>query len=210
MNLKRTKIAIGITNLFDCETIMETCYRLIKFSKSQLMAIDQPTKLSDHYKGIFNASSYSSHQRVLYTNLILNFVNVLTMDKLDFSTKMASLDKESLIKHKETYNKIIPDILKYIKASSQSSIRNVERSYNDGLSACYHILDHLLDLLYPDMLLRVVKDLLSENNEIEVRSKIVDLLNKKLDSPELFTDCTDSILSLLGKWFLDISLCSNL
>lgn len=122
------------------------------------------------------------------------------MDKSEFSKKMASLDKKSLAKHKKTFEGIVPAILMFVKELSQSNIRRVEKSWIDGLGACYHILDHLLDLLYPDMLLQVVHTLLSEKNEVEVRRKIVDLLNKKLETPELFTDCKDSILSLLGKW----------
>lgn len=181
---------------------METCYQLIKFSRSQLSAIDKSSTIDDNYKEIFNAEHHPPDECVRYINLILNFVNVLTLDKSVFSKKMTSLDQKELLKHKETFKNIIPAILKYIKASSRSNIRSIGKSSGDGLSACYHILDHLLDLLYPDMLLQVVKALLKEKYEIEVRRKIVDLLNKKLDSPELFADCKDSILDLLGKKFL--------
>lgn len=184
---------------------METCYRLIKFSLSQLMAIDKRTEISNDFKSIFNPEQYSTNVHVRYINLILNFVNVLTMDKSEFAKKMVALDQESLIKHNETFSKIIPVIVKYIKASSQSSIRNIEKSWIDDLSACYHILDHLLDLLFPKQLLDVVNTLLSEKHDVEVRKKIVDLLNKKLASPELFTDCNDSIVSLLGKVFRNIN-----
>lgn len=110
--------------------------------------------------------------------------------------KMASLEQTSLLKHKETFKNVIPSILKFIKESSQSNTRSLY-----VLSTCYGILDHLLDLLYPDMLLQVVVSLLSEKNDIEVRRKIIDLLNKKLESPELFAGCKDSILELLSKGF---------
>lgn len=199
--MKRTQIAIEITNLFDCDIVIETCYQLIQFAQSQFGEIDSRTELTVDLKRIFNPEYYGSNSIcVRYINVILNFITVLTMDKSEFSKKMAALDKKSLAKHKKTFEGIIPAILTFVKELSQSNIRNVEKSWIDGLGACYHILDHLLDLLYPDMLLQVVHTLLSVENEVEVRRKIVDLLNKKLETPELFTDCKDSILSLLGKF----------
>lgn len=196
---KRTHIAIEIANLFDCDTVIETCYQLIKFSRTLFNAVDKGTDITDDIKRIFNAEHYDSNQCVLYIYRILNLVNGLTMDNSVFSKRMTSLDLKSLVTYKDTFKNIIPVILKLIKSLSQSKILNDENSGNDGLSACYHILDHLLELLYPDLLLQVVDALLCEKNAMVVREKIIDLLNKKLESPELFTNCKNSILSLLGK-----------
>lgn len=192
-------IAVEITNLFDSDIILHTCYQLIVYLQNQIHAVDKHVQISANVKQIFDVEVHDKKRVLQYINQILKFVNVLTLDKSDFSSKMALLDQEKLLQHKKTFRNIIPAILTYIKASTQSSLRNTDRSWNDGLSACYHILDHLLDLLYPDMLLQVVQTLLSEENEVEVRRKIIDLLNKKLDSPEQFADCKESILALLGK-----------
>lgn len=197
MNMRRTQIAIEITNLFDCDVIMETCYQLIKSLQSQLN--DKRSKSDNDLNMIFNAANYSKNHILRYKYLILNFISILTNDKSTFWTRMSALDQQSLLKHQETFRNIIPAILKYIKASNPSVNKNAEKS-SIGLSACYHILDHLLDLLYPDMLLKVVDTLLSEKNEVDIRIKIIDLLNKKLASPELFTGCKDSILLLLGEF----------
>ncbi|KAG4072405.1 hypothetical protein HA402_004337 [Bradysia odoriphaga] len=193
--LRKTVIAVEIANLFDCDIILRTCYQLIVYLQNQLSVVDKNAQA--HFKQIFDVTVYNKKRVLQHINQILKFVNVLTLERSEFSAKMALLDKQTLLQHKKTFKNIIPAILTYIKASTQSSLRNTDRTWNDGLSACYHILDHLLDLLYPDMLLQVVQALLSEDNEVEVRRKIIDLLNKKLDSPEQFADCKQSILALL-------------
>lgn len=50
--------------------------------------------------------------------------------------------------------------------------------------------------------LEVVTALLSESYEVEVREQVVDLLNRKLHSPEMLAVRDGSILSLLGKIYL--------
>ncbi|KAJ6649895.1 HEAT repeat-containing protein 1 like [Pseudolycoriella hygida] len=195
---KRIQVAIEITNLFDCDVILKTCHELIKYVRSQHGAIYKGTEIDNNLKQIFNCKLYTNNQSAQYLSIILTFVNVLTMQNSRFSVKMAYLDKTSLLEHKAAFKSIIPAIIKYIKECSRSSIENVEKSWRTGgMSACFHILDNLLDLLYPDMLLRVVNALLSEENEIEVRRKLIDLLNKKLATPALFAGCKDSLLSLL-------------
>lgn len=204
--MKRTQIAMEITNLFGCDVIIETCYSLIKFLRYQLNGTNHET--DPNFKLIFNVSHYKSSQCVLYRNMIFFFINVLTKEKSEFSTKMASLSPQSLITYKNQFQRIVPDILDYIKVSvrlkSSTNQESEEKSWGDSLSHCYHILDHLLDLLYPDMLLQVVNALLCEENQAEVRIKIIDLLIKKLDTPELFADCDTSILSLLGNFDFDL------
>lgn len=191
---EKTAIVVEITNLFDCEIILRTCHRLIKFLRSQLNAKVKRSEIADDLKAIFNPEHYDVKETVRYMNLMLNYINTLTMERSEFASKMASLDQASLLQHKETFKNIIPSILKFIKELIQLNVRS-----QYGLSACYGILDHLLDLLYPDMLLKVVNSLLDDENDAEVRRKIVDLLNKKLDSPNVFDDCKDSVLALLGK-----------
>lgn len=189
-DMQRTQIAKDVTNLFDCDVILATCLALINFLRSQL----HTKKVDPQIKSIFNANQYSSDECMLYSNLIFYFINNITKTDSEFSTKMRSLSQESFIAYKKYFESIIPALLDYIKTT-----RNVNQP---SIMHCYHILDHLLELLYSDMLLQVVQSLLSDENKLDVRVKILDLLLKKLDSPESFTDCDDSILSLLGKFWV--------
>lgn len=198
--MARTQIAVDIVNLFKCDVIIETCVKLIEFLRKQPNILDDNSMdIDQDEKSIFDAQLYSPCQRILYNNLIFNFMNILTSKNSEFATKMKELKEESLMKYQPNFEKIIPAIQEYIKTSANQTRTQKAEDWGDSLTDCYDILNHLLDLIYPDMLIKVVEVLLSEDNKAEVRTGVLELLNKKLQLPEFFPNCDKSILSLLGK-----------
>lgn len=207
-----TQIAIDITNQFDCYVIMEACTKLIQFLHSQLNEDNKiQNKIGETFKRTFNVSS---DQRLLYNNMILHFLNILTGRGSEFYTKLVSLH-EWPNEHNVDVASIIWYIIHYIKASVNSSTTNgncgdykfclnyINASLNSSstnedcsgyVTKCCQILCHLLDLR-PDKLLHVVNPLLSEENNIEVRIKILYLFNEKL---KLSMNRNDAFLPVLG------------
>lgn len=207
VQLKRIDVAIEITNLFDCGIVLETCTRLIDFlhkqptekssdSDSSKMDID----ITD--TNIFNVPNYSNYQLRHFKYTTLQFIIRLTERTSQFVTKVASITPLETAALKTHFKHIIVTVLQFIGKVVKLAAAAEEKFWKIVLTNCYDILDHVLALIYPDMLLQVVSGLLNKNNIPEVRRKAIELLNKKLQLEDFFATCEQStLLGLLGKNF---------
>lgn len=201
--LKRIDIAIEITNQFDCAVVLETCTRLIDFlhkqpsekaSESDKMDID----ITD--TSIFNVHNYSNYQLRHFKYTTLQFIIRLTERTSRFVTKVASIDAVETAALKTHFKHIIVTVLQFIGKVVKIAAAAEEKFWKIILTNCYDIMDHVLALIYPDMLLQVVSGLLNKNNIPEVRRKAIELLNKKLQLQDFFATCEQStLLGLLGE-----------
>lgn len=207
--LKRIEIAVEITNNFDCAVILETVTRLIEFLHKQpsekrhsdgsaAMDID----ITDTQ--IFNVHNYTDYQLRHFKYISLQFISQLTEPASRFVQKMAALDSAATTSLKSPFKHIIVTVLQFIGRMHKlkTSAAAAENIWKVLLTNCYDILDQVLAMIYPDMLLQVVGGLLNKNNIPEVRRKVIELLNKKLQLVDFFGTCVpDSMLSLLGECF---------
>lgn len=206
--LKRIDIAIEIINQFDCAVVLETCTRLIDFLHQQ--PNEKPSSLQMDYmditdRSIFNVRNYSNYQLRHFKYTTLQFIIRLTERTSRFVTKVASIDAAETAALKTNFKHIIVTVLQFIGKVVKIAAAAEEKFWKIILTNCYDIMDHVLALIYPDMLLQVVSGLLNKNNIPEVRRKAIELLNKKLQLQDFFATCEQStLLGLLGKITMNI------
>lgn len=206
--LKRIEIAVEISNNFDCAVILETVTRLIEFlhkqpsEKRNSAASSSAMDIDITDTQIFNIHNYSDYQLRHFKYITLQFISQLTEPASRFVQKMATLDAAATSALKTHFKHIIVTVLQFIGRMHKLKISAAaaENIWKVLLTNCYDILDQVLAMIYPDMLLQVVGGLLNKNNIPEVRRKVIELLNKKLQLVDFFGTCApESMLALLGE-----------
>lgn len=211
--LKRIEIAVEIANNFECDVVLETVTRLIEFLHKQPSEKQRPAgsavamdiDITD--TTIFNIHNYSDYQLRHFKYITLQFIIKLTEPASLFVQQMASMNATATAALKAHFKQIIVTVLQFIGRMHKlkTSAAAAENIWKVLLANCYDILDQVLAMIYPDMLLQVVGGLLNKNNIPEVRRKVIELLNKKLQLVDFFaTSLPDSLLALLGECELGV------
>lgn len=205
---KRIEIALGLTQEFDCQTIVITSTKIVQFL--QKLPMNKPTgndtdSVHKDVALLFNVNSYTNTHFRHYKYILLTFVSNLT-SSIQFINKVAVLSEDKNQQMKSLYQNAIIQILVFIpevsKTTEQTDSADAKllKYWKVMLHNCYDILDNVISLLSPNTLLFVLKGLLS-HKLIGVRRKVIDLLNNKLqNSPEFLAEVDeDNLIALLGK-----------
>lgn len=198
---RRLQIAKELIIEFDSKIIIDSCSKLILYLKDLPLMIEKTESninLESLEKTIFSLQTHNDLQLRHFKYAILQFIDLL-LSSIQVTNKIVSLDEESILALKPSYQNLILQILTYIpevKKAVDNPKLKFEKSYRIMLQICFDTLQNAISLLTPDMLLVVVQNLMLYKY-MNVRKKVLDLLITKLES-NYFDDCSQqNILKLL-------------
>lgn len=198
---QKVQAALAITKEFDIKTIVESSTALVVYIKSLPMVIDEnPSSRAALGKEcfIFSCKSHTDHQLRHFKYLVLQFLKNL-LSSPEVTTKVSELGQEVKIQMKGMFQEMILNVLTLIPEISKGSKQQhkYEKSWMAILQNSFDILEGAITLLAPDMLLSLVASLML-HEFLLVRKKVVELLNRKLETG-FFDDCDDhKVLKLMG------------
>lgn len=204
---RRIEIALSLAKDFNCETIVITATKLLRFVQKLPMRSggggEEPEKVSPEISAIINLNACRNREFRYYKYMCIQFVGNLT-SSTEFVNKIAQLSEDETKQMKPHYQNAIISVLTLIPDVSKAVEQNVDSSHSlywkTLLHHCYDVLDNVISLLSPNMVLVVVEGLLSHKLP-SVRRKVIELLNNKLQfKTEFFAGSDeDHLIRLLGK-----------
>lgn len=197
---QKVQAALAIAKEFDIKTIVESSTALIVYIKSLPMVIEESMKSkasADKECAIFSCKTHTDHQLRHFKYLTVQFLKNLLASS-EVSAKVSELDKEMKMDMKGLFQEMILNALTMIHEISKGSEqqRKFEKSWMAILQNAIDMLEGAVGLLAPEMLLLVVAQLLL-HDFLLVRKKVVELLNRKLESG-FFDSCEgDKVMKLM-------------
>lgn len=185
----RLQTALTITKQFDIKTIIMSTTSLISYLKELPIAIDtNKLKSSSNVESeIFPLDTHSNKNLRHFKYLIALYVkNILASPEV--VSKTNQMNPEQVVEMKAHFQSLILNTLIWLPDVNKSiEMKQNEVFWQLILQIYFEILEAAIALLAPDMLLIVVEKLIAHDNLI-VRKKVIELLNRKLED-NYFIEC---------------------
>lgn len=204
---QRIEIALGLTKLFSCKTIIVTATKLLeflqKFPANKPENEEEMQKMPAEVMALFNINTWTKRNFRHFKYEVGRFVNTLT-SSVEFVNKVAVLNDDETAEMKEYYQNAIITILTYIPIISKATEQTTDTARADYwktlLHNCFDTLENIISLLSSNVLLIVVYSLLLHKLS-SVRRRVIELLINKLQhNPEIFQEENENdLVSLLSK-----------
>lgn len=195
----RIQAVLAIAKEFEVKTILDLTTSLIKYVMELPMFIDSKpgtrTTVAGEERVIFSLKTHTETHLRHFKYLVLQFLKTL-LSSPEIKVKVNQLSKGTKTEMKGAFQDVILNVLRLIpeikKTVDHERMKPLERSWNVVLYTAFDILEASIELLAPDMLLLVVEGLL-RHDDMLVRKKVIELLNRKLEE-KYFDLCEDSKL----------------
>lgn len=207
---RRIEIALALAKEFNCETIVVTATKMIRFVQKLPNRVagdgDSAEKVPADISAIFNLNARANRDIRYYKYMCIQYVGNLTSSP-EFVNKIVQLSDEETKQMKPHYQNAIISVLTLIPDVSKAVENKADLAHivywKTLLHHCYDTLENVISLLSPNMVLVVVEGLLSHKLP-SVRRKVIELLINKLQSKtEFFAESDEeNLIRLLGKCVL--------